>query len=369
MAGVSYSTAVKADWDASISKYLGYLSYANVTLSPTINVIHSTVSAYVNDEIPISSLFSLSDPNGPGITRVFFSLSNGNGSVVSYGQSGSYNYGSVLGVTGFYMPTSELQNYFIKPLVSGASLPITFYATDELAISGPVNFTVSVVANTPPTTTTTRQIVAPGQSIQLSTLFSSSDAEGAVTQYELSQLTGTSTLNKNGVSIAVGSNPYDFSAADLGQYSITMPNSATVAGVAFSIKAYDGHAWGADAQASMITHANTGPEITSTGLTLHPGQDVTLTSLFNVADAQGDATTSFKVLGLTGAIDLTKDGMSLHTSVYYANMGQPFQINAQYLNQFHLQAGQDPAVPVTLSIQAFDGADWGATKVLSYALA
>jgi len=26
-------------------------------------------------------------------------------------------------------------------------------------------------------------------------------------------------------------------------------------------------------------------------------------------------------------------------------------------------------VPVTLSIQAFDGADWGATKVLSYALA
>ena len=156
-------------------------------------------------------------------------------------------------------------------------------------------------------------------------------------------------------------------AADVGSVKYYSGTNAT--SEQLYVAANDGYQWGqwyAWSQVSGHSH-NTAPLVTATGNSLsdyQPAGWTTLTtSVFNnlvsVSDANGDAITQYRI---------TDTSATSHLSLYVNGVvapGQTATFSASELANGHVMFNGLSAGTDTLSIQAFDGQDWGNTVTVN----
>jgi hypothetical protein len=227
-------------------------------------------------------------------------------------------------------------------------------------------FSVTVPVNHVPVVTTGNVTKSHLQTIALSDLFSVTDADGdAVTKYQLWDATrdpASGHFVVAGVDKAAGT-VIEISAAQLAQTSFVTGATGDV----LQIRAFDGIAWSAaDTVAwspfTITVPANRAPVVTTADLNRAANQNLMLSSLFSITDADGDAMTRYQLW------DSTRDANSGHFMVAGAAQaaGTVIDISAAQLAQTSFLTGPSGPMSDGLQIRAFDGLAWSAADTAAW---
>lgn len=333
-----------------------------ITIDHRPVVTTANVTETVNTVVPLSSLFSVSDPDGDSITK--YQLWDAtrdspsghfviNGAVQAAGQ--------VIEITAAQLA----QTSFVAGSV-GDGLQIR--AFDGKAWSAADNatwspFNVTVPADHAPVLTTANVTKSHLQTIALSSLFSVTDADGdAMTQYQLWDSTRDPASGHfviNGVAQAAGT-VITINATDLANTSFVTGS----VGDSLQIRAFDGISWSAADNASwapfnVTVPANRAPVVTTADLNRTANQTLALSSLFSVNDADSDSMTRYQLW------DSTADPASGHFAINGVAQASNtvIDISAAQLSQTTFVTG---TLGDALQIRAFDGIAWSAGDTASW---
>ena len=218
--------------------------------------------------------------------------------------------------------------------------------------------------NHAPVVTTADKTLAPGQSMTLASLINVSDTDGdSMTRYQLYDATGNPSSGHFVVGGQVQSSniTLDITAAQAAQTSFV---AGTVADN-IQIRVYDGQAWSAADSADwapfvispLVNHA---PSLTTFDRTLAASQSMTLASLINVSDPDGDAITRYQLYDATG--NPASGHFVVNGITQSSNM--TLDITAAQAAQTTFVAG---TVNDDIQIRAFDGHAWSAADTANWA--
>lgn len=223
-------------------------------------------------------------------------------------------------------------------------------------------FTASVL-NAAPVVTTANVTRSHLQTLALSSLISVTDGDGDTpTKYQLWDSTRDAASGHfvvNGVDRPAGT-IIEISAAQLAQTSFV---TGTV-GDTLQVRAFDGMAWSAGDNAAwspftITVPANNAPVLTTADVNTTANQTLSLASLFNLSDTDGDTPTRYQLW------DSTRDPASGHFVVNGADQpaGTVIDISAAQLAQTSFFTG---TAGDALQIRAFDGIAWSAADSASW---
>jgi hypothetical protein len=347
--GVNWSAADTASW-----------SPFNVSIAANRAPVVTTaaITAQKNQALALSSLFTVTDPDGDTITRYQLkdtSTDAASGHFVVNGVAQAA--GTVIEITAAQLAqTSFVTGTAADNLQVRAFDGTTWSAADNAQWSP---FTVSVPANRAPVVTTGPISARKNQSFALSSLFTVSDPDGdTITRYQLRDTSTDPASGRfvvNGVAQAAGS-VIEITAAQLAQTSFVTGS----VGDALEIRAFDGVNWSAADNApwspftvSVAASINRAPTVTTTGIIAKKNQTLALSSLFAVSDADGDTMTKYQLK------DTTPSAASGHFVVggVAQAAGAVIEITAGQLAQTSFVTG---TVGDNLQIRAFDGTAWSA---------
>jgi hypothetical protein len=334
--------------NVTINSWLNTLNQAPVVTAPAVETI------LVGQTVAASSLISVSDIEGDPITSYTFydgTIGGGHFELNGVVQAERAN---------IVVSAANLANLtFVAGTVPGADV-IAAYATDGQILSRGSTFTLNswlhIYNQAPVLTSPAEKIVLTGQTIAASSLFSVSDPDGdSITSYTFFDNTpGGGHFVLNGVTQADGTN-ITVTAADLA--NLTYTASSTPGADLVTVRASDGQilSRGASPSIKAVTSisGNAAPVITTpASQTVIQGQSLAASSLFTVADANGDSITSymFRNAGTTGHFSLS--------GVAQAN-GSWITVSAANLANLTFVGGSTGGSD-QVTITATDGGAWSA---------
>jgi hypothetical protein len=303
----------------------------------------------------LSSLISVSDPDGDAITK--YQLWDGtndpnSGHFVVNGATQSAR--SLIEITAAQLSQTSFVAGTVNDSLQVRAFDGTAWSAADNATWAP--FSIGPNVNRPPVVTTGPLSQRPGQSIAFSSLASITDADGdTIQKYQLwdggrDPSSGHFVVN----SVAQPSGALiEITAAQAAQTSFLV---GTV-GDTLQIRAFDGKEWSAADNATWspftVSVTNTAPVVTTSNLNRSHLTTLTLSSLFSVSDADGDAITKYQLW------DATRDPASGHFEIN--GVAQPagavIEISAAQATQTTFVTG---SVGDNLQIRAYDGIAWSA---------
>jgi len=347
--GTTWSAADNAQWSP-------FTVSVPANRAPVVTT--GPITARKNQAFALSSLFTVSDPDGDKITKYQLrdtSTDPASGRFVVNGVAQAA--GAVIEIT-----AAQLAQTSFVAGTAGDNLQIR--AFDGAAWSAADNaqwspFTVSVAAsiNRAPTVMTTGIIAKKNQTLALSSLFMVSDADGdTMTKYQLKDTTPSAASGHfvvNGVAQAAGA-VIEISAGQLAQTGFV----TGTAGDNLQIRAFDGTAWSAPDFGSwspftVSVPANHAPVVAAHDITAQAGKTLAASTLFAASDPDGDAITQYQLWdGTAGA----SSGHFVVNGVTQA-ANTVITLPAASLAQTSFVTGSTGDV---LQVRAFDGKSWSA---------
>jgi hypothetical protein len=311
--------------------------------------------------LALSSLFQVSDADGDGIVKyqLWDSTRDPNSGHFAIGGA-PLGAGTVIDITAAQLA----QTTFVTGLVSDG---LQIRAFDGFSWSAAENaswspFTIST--NNAPVVTTGTANAQHGRSLALSSLFQINDADGdTITKYQL----WDSTRDPNSGHFMIGgtaqaaSTVIEITAAQLAQTSFVTGAVSD----SLQIRAFDGIDWSAGDNApwspfTVSVTPYTAPSLTTQDVNTTAGQSLSLSSLFQVSDVDGDSMTRYQ---LWDSIRDPNSGSFVVGGVAKAP-GTVIDITAADLAQTSFLTG---TVGDSLQIRAFDGFSWSASDAASWA--
>jgi hypothetical protein len=314
--------------------------HVHVDQAPVLTVAASIVTANAGQSLQVSTLFGATDAEGDPLTYFF---QDGTSSATS----GHFvlNGAALANGASFHVSAAQLaQLTFVAGSVDDdLSMQL---ADDKGALSAGAGFHVHVNNHAPVLTMPAVVPAMAGQTLQVSSLFSATDADGDPLTYFFQD--GTSAANSghfvlNGTALAQGASFHVTGTAQLAQLSF-------VAGSAddeLSMQLADDKG-ALSTGAGFHVHVDQAPVLTGPAgtVTASAGQSLQVSSLFGATDAEGDPLTYFFEDGTSAA----NSGQFVLNGAALAN-GAGFHVNATQLAQLTFVAG---SVDDNLSMQLAD---------------
>jgi len=379
----SFVTGTVADnlqiraYDGSIWSAADNAAWAPFTVTPVVPppvVTTSNVDFAFNQTVALSSLFTVTDPNGLHITRYQLWDSNRDPNSGHFVVNGAPQAaGVVIDITAAQVP----QTTFV--VGSSASDNLQIRAFNGAAWSAADDAYWAPFTVTPgypkPVVTTSNVTLTRTQTVALSGLFSVSDPNGrSITRY---QLWDSSTDPSSGHFVVnnvaqPAATVIDITAAQLAQTSFVVGTSA---GDNLQIRAYDGLAWSAGDNAAWSPFTVTAapplpPVVTASNVTLPVKTTVPLSSLFSVSDPSGLQITDYEFLEWsndTSNYTVINGGDSSSGHILLNGAVQaPFQtihISASQLSQLSFVTGT--ALGDYIFVRALDGQSWSSPDIMN----
>ncbi|MBL8705928.1 MAG: S8 family serine peptidase, partial [Rhodospirillales bacterium] len=339
-------------------------SLADLFAPPVVSAANATVTA--GQSVALSSLISVSDPNGDAIARYRFA----DGSDAA--ASGYFT------INGTRLAANTLADITAAEFAQVNFVGGSAAGTDTVAVAafdGSVwgdykVFTVTTApaqANQAPVVSASDAAIGAGQSVALSSLISVSDPNGdTITAYRFADggvAAGSGHFTINGATLAANTLA-EISAAQFAQVSFV---GGSVAGAdTVAISAFDGAAWSdykvftMTTTAGVATAPNAPPTVSASDASVASGQSVALSSLISVSDPNSDAITAYRFA----------DGGAAQGSGHFTINGTPLaantlaEITAAEFAQVNFVGGS-AAGPDTVAVAAFDGTAWSDYKVFT----
>src|SRR6185312_14804939 len=153
--------------------------------------------------------------------------------------------------------------------------------------------------------------------------------------------------------MAVGSTAYaqgatvDVAAANLPNFWIHGATGNTTD--ALTVQVYDGYAWSAPQNVSIVTHAANHPPVVAAATTSFGlSQTVAASSIFSVSDADGDAMTQYQI------VDTAAGGAALLPNGVAQAANTPVTVSAANLAQLQIQTSSINRNVSTFTVKAYD---------------
>jgi uncharacterized Zn ribbon protein len=302
--------------------YVNAVNHAPVLTAPSANV-----SASAGQSLQLSSLFSATDADNDALTYYF---------VDDTTSGGHFEVNGIVKTNGvvFSLTAAQLAQAVFVAGPRGSSDHLNVQISDGDAVSAVGDFHVNVAPNHAPVLTVPSANVSAsaGQSLQLSSLFSATDADNdALTYYFVDDATSGGHFEVNG---AVKANGVVFSvtAAQLAQtVFVAGPHGSSDH---LNVQISDGDAVSAVSDLHVNVAPNHAPVLTvpSANVSASAGQSLQLSSLFSATDADNDALTYFFV-------DDTTSGGHFEVNGTVKAAGDVFSLTAAQLAQTVFVAG------------------------------
>lgn len=337
----SYSAAVL------INNHAPVVSAANLTL------VHGQLVA-------ASGMFSVADSDGDAMT--VYGFLDGNGSA----SSGHFTLNGVAQAAGSYFLVSaaELSQVAFVGGTTGGVDNLTINTFDGLDWGVSASFQVSSI-NHAPVLTSSDVTIASHHAVSASSLFSVSDTDAdPMSMYGF--LDGTSGASSgyftlNGVAQAAGSY-FLVNGSQLSQVNFVSGALGSVDSL--TINSFDGADWGNSTSLHVSAPVNHAPVFTASDVVSSNGHSIAASTLFSAADSDGDAVTLYGFMdGNSGA----SSGHFTFNGVTQA-AGSFFLVDRSQLSQVSFVAGSPGSVD-HLTINGFDGTDWGTGVSLDVSVA
>ncbi len=312
-----------------------------VNHAPVLSVPAGIVTASMGKTLQVSSLFSAADADGDALTYFFQ-----DGTAAAASGHFVLNGAALANGAGFNVSAAQLaQLTFVTGTIDDN---LSMQAGDSNgALSAGAGVQLHVVNHAPVLTVPASTVTANANaSLQASSLFSATDADGDALTYFFQD--GTSSASSghfvlNGTALANGAG-FNVSAAQLAQLSFVAGSS-----VDDNLSMQVGDSNGAlSAGAGFQVHVNHAPVLTvpASPVTATAGQSLQASSLFGAVDAEGDALTYFFQDGTASA----SSGRFVLNGTPYAN-GAGFHVSAAQLANLSFVAGN---IDDNLSMQLGD---------------
>jgi Ca2+-binding RTX toxin-like protein len=321
--------------------------------APAVTAADATV--ILNDVVSASSLFSVTDADNDPITQYeFWDSTNGSGHFTVNGVEAGVNVSIPVSAADLASTT------FTASDAIGSDL-VWVRANDGQAWSDWKSWNVFSSPHTtnaaPEIAATVTQTLLLNDVVSASSLFAVTDADNdAITQYEFWDSTaGSGHFEVNGVEAGVNVS-IPVSAADLANTQFVGTSSAGSDLV--WVRASDGQAWSDWKSWTMNSwpHAsNVAPVASASGSTLLVSDTVSASSLFSVADADGDQMAQYQFWD-----DVNGGGYFRINGVQQA-AAQSIDVSAADLANTEYVGGSSPATE-QVWVRANDGLEWGAWR-------
>ena len=252
---------------------------------------------------------------------------------------------------------SDVGNVWIKGATAATTDAMQVRAFDGKDWSAWDPFTITTIANSPPSIIAPAANVIQGRWIRASSLFQAFDTNGdPILQYKFVD-EGTDADSAyfwtSGNSHVAANTPFVVNAADLDNVWIRGGNVAGQETMA--VAAYDGWDWSNFANIALTTQLDHAPVVAPAGHSLAVNHWAQVASWLNYSDGDNDAPVQYQFSdGGTGA-----DSAYFYTpdNIHHA-ANSDFVVNASDINNVWVKGGAvtgaDP-----LWVRAFDGTDWG----------
>jgi len=326
-------------------------------------VATATTSFGLGQTVSASSIFSVSDADGDFITqyRITDSTNGGAHLMLSGAQQADG--------TSFTINSSDLAQWqILTSSVNRTVNSFTVQAYDGYDWSAATSISVTSMGpdNLSVVNVTGNMLVQPGAWLNVTSAnlpVTVTDADGdPVVTYRFTDA-GTDPngayLWFNGATIAQGGS-VDVAASQLS--SLWVHGAAANGTDTLHVQVYDGYAWSAAQDISVATHGPDQLPVISAGTTtLGFSQTVSLSSIFNVTDADGDAITQYKVS------DATVGGAHLLLNGVQQAEGTTFTIDAANLSQWQVATSAVSHDVNQFQVAASDGIGWSSPTTISVA--
>jgi hypothetical protein len=248
-----------------------------VNHAPAVTVQNPTVQAPAGQTLQMSNLFSATDADNDPMTYAFYDGTAGGGHFVVNGVTQAAN-------QIFMVSAAQLAQTAFVP-VAGAADDLLVGATDGHTFSGWSNLHVDGPVNHAPTVTVPNPIVqaTAGQSLQMSSLFTATDADNDTLTYAFYDATaGGGHFEVNGVAQAANQ-IFAVTAADLANTTFVPDVNAADD---LLVGANDGHTFSGWSNLQVDGPVNHAPVVMVPNPTVDAtaGQTLQMSGLFNVTD-------------------------------------------------------------------------------------
>jgi len=334
---------------------------AELFAPPVVSASNATVVA--GQSVALSSLITVTDPNGDAIARYRFA---------DGGDAATSGYFTINGTRLAANTLADItaaefaQVNFVGGSAAGTDL-VGVAAFDGSVWGEYKFFTVTTAApppNAAPVVSASNANIAAGQSVALSSLVMASDPNGdAITAYRFADggaAAGSGHFSINGTTLAANTLA-QISAAQLAQ--VTFVGGSIAGADTVAVAAFDGAAWSDYKVFTMTTLApppNDPPVVAAVNASVAAGQSVALSSLVTASDPNGDAITAYRFA----------DGGAAAGSGYFTINGTTLaantlaEITAAQFAQVNFVGGSAAGAD-TVAVSAFDGATWSDYKVFT----
>ncbi|WP_245309240.1 M10 family metallopeptidase C-terminal domain-containing protein [Bradyrhizobium retamae] len=318
-----------------------FLNEAPVVAAADFTAMH-------NQNIAVTGLFSVTDADGDAITKYQFWDSTSDPS------SGHFVVGGVAQGTNQNIDVTSAQLSATSFQSGSGSDDLWVRAFDGTSWSAWKEFHVNAPINQAPVVTAADFTATHNQNIAVTGLFSVTDADGdAITKYQFWDSTSDPSSGHFVVGgVAQGTNQnIDVTAAQLSATSFQSGSGSDD----LWVRAFDGTSWSAWKEFHVNAPINQAPVVTAADFTATHNQNIAVTGLFSVTDADGDAITKYQFW------DSTSDPSSGHFVVGGVAQGtnQNIDVAAAQLSATSFQSGSGSD---DLWVRAFDGTNWSAWK-------
>ncbi len=303
------------------------------------------------ETVPLSDLFSVTDPSNSITMYWFQDLNPLNGGTVNLN-----------GATNLLSSFEESRGYY---QVSAKDLSKVTFTGDGTAylmarsyngVSWGEKALLSVY-NAAPVVKTYPRSLKLGETVSLSELFSVTDYEGdQITKYSIWDKAGGGTVNLNGATNLLGSinteiGRYEILASDFAKLTYTGGGTEDV-----EFSAFDGGA----GYVVPLRITNAAPVVEALPKTLNLGQTVNVSTLFNVTDPDGDTITRYAIKDQAGGGTIELNGATNLANATDQAAGVYEFSAADLAKVTYTSNGREE-----LSVRACDGGQWsGSASVL-----
>ncbi|WP_283848560.1 M10 family metallopeptidase [Bradyrhizobium sp. SRL28] len=322
--------------------------YVNAPINQVPVVAAANFTATHNQNIAVTSLFSVSDADGDAITKYQFWDSTSDPS------SGHFVVGGVAQGTNQNIDVTSAQLSSTSFQSGSGSDDLWVRAFDGVAWSTWKEFYVNAPINQVPVAAAANFTAMHNQNIAVTSLFSVSDADGdAITRYQFWDSTSDPASGHFVVGgVAQGTNQnVDVTSAQLSATSFQSGSGSDD----LWVRAFDGTSWSTWKEFYVNAPINQVPVAAAANFTATHNQNIAVTSLFSVSDADGDAITKYQFW------DSTSDPASGHFVVGGVAQGtnQNIDVTSAQLSATSFQSGSGSD---DLWVRAFDGTTWSTWK-------
>jgi hypothetical protein len=258
-------------------------------------------------------------------------------------------HGSIVNFSDFTISSAD---FAAATFVAGSGPEdIMVRASDGFDQSAWKEFHVNAPENHAPVLTAADVTANHGDTFAASSLFSVSDADvDTMTQYQFLDVSAPANgYFSLGGTIQNPGQAFTVTAAQLPQLQFHRGAGQAV----LEVRTFDAYAWSVWKTFRVSGPLDSAPVVTAPNVGAAHGQSFSASSLFTVADAEGDAMTQYQFVDQTSAASsgyFTLGGVAQSANLFIT-------VSAAQLPQFAFQSGSGAD---TLKVRAFDGLQWSA---------